>query len=121
MDQPFSHLRISRSNDVSVVEFADRAILEEETIREIREELERVVKSEPRIQLLLNFRNVTHLSSAALGLLLKINKKISDQGGTLKLSDMNRQTLGVFEITRLDRVFEIHDTSAEALARFGVA
>jgi anti-anti-sigma regulatory factor len=36
----------------------------------------------------------------------------------LKLSDINPQIFEVFKITRLDRIFEIHPTAAEALASF---
>ena len=118
MEQPSSHLKIKRSNSVSLVEFADRKILEELSIQEIGDELDRLVEAEPGIQLLLNFHNVDHLSSAALGMLISLNKKIKERSGKLKLSDINRQIFEVFKITRLNRVFEIHDTADEALAGF---
>lgn len=118
MEQPSSHLRIRRTDDISVVEFADRKILEELSIQEIGEELHHVVESEPGIKLLLNFKNVDHLSSAALGMLITLNKKVKEQRGDLKLSDINHQIFEVFKITRLNRVFEIHDTAEQALAQF---
>ena len=118
MEQPSSHLRIKRSNEVSVVEFADRKILEELSIQEIGEELHQVVESQAGIKLLLNFKNVDHLSSAALGMLITLNKKVKEQSGDLKLSDINRQIFEVFKITRLNRVFDIHETADQALAHF---
>lgn len=120
MEQPSSHLRIKRSTGVSVVEFADRKILEELSIQEIGEELHQVVESEPGIKLLLNFKNVDHLSSAALGMLITLNKRVKEQSGELKLSDINRQIFEVFKITRLNRVFEIHETADQALSHFQV-
>jgi anti-sigma B factor antagonist len=118
MEQPSSHLRIKRADGVSVVEFADRKILEELSIQEIGEELDRLVEGEPGIKLLLNFKNVDHLSSAALGMLITLNKRIREQNGSLKLSDINKQIYEVFKITRLNRVFDIHETSQQALASF---
>lgn len=118
MEQPSSHLRIKRSTGVSVIEFADRKILEELSIQEIGEELHQVVESEPGIKLLLNFKNVDHLSSAALGMLITLNKKVKEQSGELKLSDINRQIFEVFKITRLNRVFDIHETADQALTQF---
>ena len=118
MEQPSSHLRIKRSDDISVVEFADRKILEELAIQDIGEELHQVVESEPSIKLLLNFKNVDHLSSAALGMLITLNKKVKEHNGDLKLSDINRQIFEVFKITRLNRVFDIHDTADQALSQF---
>jgi len=118
MEQPSTHLKIKRSDRVSVVEFADRKILEELSIQEIGEELDRLVESEPGIQLLLNFRNVDHLSSAALGMLITLNKKVKEQNGALKLSDINRQIFEVFKITRLNKIFDIHETADEAMTGF---
>jgi anti-sigma B factor antagonist len=121
MEQPSSHIKIKRADGVSVVEFADRKILEEFSIQEIGDELSELVASEPGIKLLLNFRNVDHLSSAALGMLILLNQKVQEQNGALKLSDINRQIFEVFKITKLNRLFEIHDTSDQAMTTFGRA
>lgn len=118
MDQPSSHLRLKRSDDVSIVEFADRKILEEISIQEIGDELEQLVEGQPGVKLLLNFKNVDHLSSAALGMLITLNKKIKERSGALKLSDINRQIFEVFKITRLNRLFEIHETADQAVTAF---
>lgn len=118
MEQPSTHLRIKKADRVSIIEFADRKILEELSIQEISDELNELVEAEPGIRILLNFKNVDHLSSAALGMLIKLNGKIKDQSGLLKLSDINRQIFEVFKITRLNKVFDIHDTADQALAGF---
>lgn len=119
MEQPSSHLKIKRDGPVSVVEFADRKILEELSIQEIQEELKQVVEAEPGIRLLLDFANVDHLASAALGTLITLHKKVQEQNGALKLSNINRQIFQVFKITRLNRVFDIYDTSEQAMKAFG--
>lgn len=121
MEQPSSHLKIKRTGDVSIVEFADRKILEELSIQEIGDELKRLAEGEPGAQLLLNFNNVDHLASAALGMLITLHKKVQERNGALKLSNINRQIFQVFRITRLNRVFDIHETAEEALAAFGKA
>jgi anti-sigma B factor antagonist len=119
MEQPSSHLKIKKDGEVSVVEFADRKILEEMSIQEIGDELRRLAESEQRIRLLLNFDNVDHLASAALGMLITLHKKVQEQQGELKLSNINKQIYQVFRITRLNRVFDIHETAEDALASFG--
>lgn len=119
MERPSSHLKIRRDGAVSVVEFADRKILEELSIQEIQDELRRYIDAEPNIRLLLDFTNVDHLASAALGTLITLNKRVQEQGGSLKLSNINRQIFQVFRITRLNRVFDIHDTREQALEAFG--
>ena len=121
MEQPSSHLKIKRAGSVSVVEFADRKILEELSIQEIGEEVRRLAEAEPGAKLLLNFQNVDHLASAALGMLITLHKKVQERDGALKLSNINRQIFQVFRITRLNRVFDIHETAEQALESFGQA
>ena len=118
MEQPSSHLKIKQVGEVSVVEFADRKILEELSIQEIGEELKHLAESQPGIKLLLNFDNVFHLASAALGMLITLHKRVQERQGMLKLSNINRQIFQVFKITRLNRVFDIYDTADQALEAF---
>lgn len=121
MEEPSSHVKIRKTGDVSIVQFADRKILEELSIHEIGEELKTLAESEPRVKLLLDFNNVDHLASAALGMLITLHKKVQEQNGRLKLSNINRQIFQVFKITRLNRVFDIHDTAEQALDAFAQA
>ena len=88
MEQPASHLRVKRAEGVSVVEFADRKILEELSIQEIGEELDQLVDSEPGIRLLLNFlvtyKRWIHLVTSILALPgLFFLFETADHGGEL--------------------------------------
>ncbi|MFQ3651178.1 MAG: STAS domain-containing protein, partial [Gemmataceae bacterium] len=66
----------------------------------------------------LNFRNVKYLSSAALGKLIALNKKVKSAGGSLVLSNINPEIIEVFEITKLDKMFKIKKDEQEALQSF---
>lgn len=118
MTEQASHLNVTEQHGVSIVAFSDRKILEELSIREIEEELALLVDSKETINLLLNFGNVEHLSSAALGMLIKLNEQVSKRSGRLKLSDIRPQIFQVFKITRLNKLFDIHDSAAEAMNAF---
>lgn len=111
-------LKIRQEGNVQVVEFTDRKILDELTIAEIGDKLGAMVSSEPSIRMLLNFQNVEHLSSAALGMLITLEKQIKEGEGVLKLSNIRPQIFEVFRITKLNRYFDIHDTADEAIASF---
>lgn len=121
MEQPSSHVKIKRTGSVSIVQFADRKILEELSIQQIGDELRALAAAEPKLKLLLDFGNVDHLASAALGMLITLHKRVQEQEGALKLANINRQIFQVFKITRLNRVFDIHDTAEQALRAFGQA
>jgi len=118
MTESHAHLTVKDSNGVKVVEFSDRKILEELSIAEIGDELTRLVDENSRVKLLVSFRNVEHLSSAALGMLIKLNKQVSEAKGQLRLSDISPQIYEVFKITRLNKLFDIHETAARALASY---
>ncbi len=118
MSEEQSHLTVTNRSGVSVVEFADRKILDELCITEIRDELSELIMATEGIKLLLDFRNVEHLSSAALGVLITLNNQVTERKGKLKLSNIAPQIFKVFKITRLNILFDIYDTTEQALSSF---
>lgn len=118
MSEEQSHLTVTAKDGVHIVEFSDRKILEELSIRKIEEELSALVSKDEEIKLLLNFKNVEHLSSAALGMLINLEKEMTRKNGKLMLSDIRPQIYEVFRITRLHKMFEIHDTAGQAMKHF---
>jgi anti-sigma B factor antagonist len=116
MTQQRSHLTVTSRDGVNVVEFADRKILDELCIAEIREELTALVGGAGTKTLLLSFRNVDYLSSAALSVLITLNNQVGAKDGRLMLSDISPQIFEVFKITKLNKLFKIYDTAEDALA-----
>ena len=114
-------IQVSEVENVTVVRFADRKILDELIIQELGQELFSLVEDENRGNLLLNFTNVEFLSSAALGKLISLHKKIERASGTLKLSNIRPEIFEVFRITRLNEKFNIKDDQEAALAEFAGA
>jgi anti-sigma B factor antagonist len=113
-----SRLRTRRIGDVVQVEFIDRNILDEANIQLIGEEISSLIDAQPKPKLLISFSNVDHLSSAALGTLITINNRVRAAGGQLRLADIDPQIYEVFVITKLNKLFEIHETSGDALKSF---
>jgi anti-sigma B factor antagonist len=115
-----THRRIdvSKVGDVSVVKFQDRKILDEASIQELGQELFGLVEQDNRKSILLNFTGVEFLSSAALGKLITLDRKIKSHKGRLKLCEIRPEILEVFQITKLNKVFDIRTDEAEAIAAF---
>ena len=111
-------LEVEPIGDVTVVNFIDRKILDEQNIQIIGEQLFSLVEVERVKKMLLNFRNVEYLSSAALGKLITLNKKMQTAGGKLVLCNIDPQIYEVFEITKLDKLFKIKKDEQEALQAF---
>ncbi len=111
-------VEVSEVGEVAVVRFVDRKIIDEVAIQELGDELFALVEEENRANLLLNFSGVEFLSSAALGKLITLDKKVKAVGGRLKLSNIRPRIYDVFKITNLNKLFDIKDEEADALAAF---
>lgn len=104
--------------DVTRIELLDRNILEEANIQQIGDEITQIIDRQDEPRILISFENVEHLSSAALGTLITLNNKIKSKGGQLRLANIDPQIKEVFAITKLNKLFQIHDTNDQALASF---
>ena len=114
----YQRLDVNEVGDVTVVRFRDHKIVEDISIQQLGQELFHLVEVDNRDKLLLNFSSVDFLSSAALGKLITLDKKMKAHGGSLKLSNIRPEIYEVFAITKLNRLFDIKDDEADALAVF---
>lgn len=111
-----SRIEVSESANISVVRFQDQKIIDPEAIQELGQELFELVERDDRKKLVLNFENVEFLSSAALGKLITFEKKAKRNDSALILTNISPEIFQVFAITNLDKLFQIKDTEADALA-----
>ncbi len=110
---------IQYHDSATVVTFNDLKILEETDIKAIQDSVMPLVEQTERINLILDFGNVGFLSSAVLGLLIRISKKVYENDGRLKLCSISPKIYEVFKITRLTSTFDIYkdvECAIEALA-----
>jgi anti-sigma B factor antagonist len=118
MSESPARLNVTQNKDVGIVEFTESKILDEMNITEIGASLAAMVEAKDRPRLLLDFANVDHLSSAALGMLIDVNNRLKLRNGQLRLANIRPQIMEVFVITKLNKLFRIAATRAEALASF---
>jgi len=109
-------IEVSESASVSVIRFLDQKIIDPEAIQELGQELFDLVERDDCKKLVLNFENVEFLSSAALGKLITFEKKSKRNGAQLILTNISPEIFQVFAITNLDKLFQIKDSEADALA-----
>jgi len=118
MSSTASRLRVAEQDGITRIEFVDRNILDEANIQQIGDEVSQIIDARAEPKLLISFENVDHLSSAALGTLITINNKIRSKNGQLRLANIDPQIYEVFVITKLNKLFEIHEGAEEAIASF---
>ncbi len=117
----YRRIDVSKVGDVTIVKFHDKKILDEAGIQELGAELFAVVEQDNRRRIVLNFTNVDFLSSAALGKLITLDRKAKAHQGRLKLSNIRPEILEVFQITKLNKVFDIRGEEAEAVNARGLS
>ncbi len=106
---------VEYADNATVVSFVDEKILEEMDIRALQETIMSVIEQSKGINLVLDFGNVRFLSSAVLGLLIRISKRVYEQDGRLRLCSINPKIYEVFKITRLTQTFDIYKDVESAI------
>jgi len=107
MGQEQPRIIVESGMDVTIVTFTEERIVDEEQIRELQKSFGPIIEKNQDKELILNFINVKFMTSALLGLLVRIHKKICELDGRLRLTNLDPNLRKVFEITQLTKVFKI--------------
>lgn len=75
-----------------------------------------IVKKTPKI--VINFSSVTYVDSSGLATLVEILKNMKAYGGRLRLTSLSPKIKSLFEITKLERLFDIVADAEEAISTF---
>ena len=115
MQEEVGRLKTVKQGEVTIVELIDRKILDEASITQIGEGLCALVAEDVTPRIVMDFVNVGHMSSSALGMLIMLHKRVREKGGVLRLCNIRPSIYEVFEITRLSEVFKILPSREEAV------
>jgi anti-sigma B factor antagonist len=63
-----------------------------------------------------DFSGAGYIDSSGLGALVSLSKRVREAGGDLRLSGLNEDLRTLFDLTRLDALFPLYATRADALA-----
>lgn len=75
-----------------------------------------IAKKEPKV--VINFSKVTYVDSSGLATLVEILKNMRQYGGRLRLTNLAPKIKSLFEITKLEKLFEILAEEEEATSTF---
>lgn len=89
------------------VRFAAAKIADKPNIEALADDLAHLVNRLDRPMLCLDFANVEYLSSYALAKLVALQKQVQTRDGSLRLCNVSAKVYHVFEIAKLETVFEI--------------
>lgn len=87
-------------------------LLDSTSASQFREEINECVANNAEI-IIVDFQDVTFMDSSGLGALVMSLKTIKTAGGQIFLCSINDQIRMLFELTNIDRVFEIFPNREE--------
>lgn len=70
---------------------------------------------EKRLDLVINLARVKWISSTGLGILVSVRSRYAKEGGVIKICNPNDRVLGIFQVTRLNLIFDVFSSEKEAL------
>lgn len=83
----------------------------------LKERIAKLVEGDST-KFIIDFEEVTHINSLAMGILRGKLKLVKEMGGDIKLVKLNEHIKTIFEMIGLDEIFEIYETEDEAVANF---
>jgi anti-sigma B factor antagonist len=101
--------------DVLVIELREDN-LDASNVREFRDAVQSLIQD--RSKVVLDMAGVNFVDSSGLGALISCLRQLNGKRGDFRLCEMSRTVRALFELMRMHRVFNIHDTRADAVASF---
>jgi anti-anti-sigma factor len=84
-----------------------------------QEEITNYIDKHKPSRLVVNFKNVGHISSEFITGMIRIQDHVTGNGGKMKLTHMNETVYAPFKLTNLaGRLFLIYETTPEAIDAF---
>lgn len=111
--------KVRHVGDVAIVDLNGKITLGENT-GILRDEL-RSLLAQGNKHIVLNMGDVTYVDSAGLGELVGAYTTATNQGGAVKLLNLQGKMKDLMQITKLHTIFPAYDNEEAAVASFGGA
>ena len=111
-------LKTESDGEILTIGFAQARISDEIVTEHLHRELIELVLACQEPKILLDFQGVRFLASAALGVVIRLQKRCRETGRGLKLCRLSAEVRQVFKVTNLEKILDIHESPEEAMAAF---
>jgi len=85
--------------------------------RRVEHEVEELLQSR-QTRAIFDFTGVTHIDSAAIGVIVRCYSRLKNAGGSLRLAGCNGMVVSSMKLTKVDKVIEMFPTAAAAAENF---
>ena len=106
------HIKEENKNGISICCIAGE--IDINTSPQMKKFFDKLVANK-KDKIVINFKDVTYVDSSGLATLIEILKGLRTYGGRLKLSNLSTKVKNLFEITKLEKLFDIIPEEEEAV------
>ena len=104
------------NNGISVLYI--KGYLDAHTAPDLENAFQELVDSQ-KFKIVVNFKDLSYISSAGLGVFMGFIEDIRKNGGDIKLSDMKPKIYRVFDLLCFPTLYDILDVEQKAIEKFG--
>jgi len=73
-----------------------------------------------QFRIVVNFKKLSYISSAGLGVFMAYIEQARNNGGDIKLCEMNDKIYNIFDMLGFPLLFEIHSNESNAIEKFNI-
>ena len=110
-------MSLDKQGEVAIIRFTFNEISLDQR-EKLKKELYLLVSNGDGKKVIINLARVGFLSSLLIALIVFFAKEVRKKQGNVKLAGLSDEALSLFQLTQLDKVFELYDTEHDALESF---
>lgn len=108
---------VQEKDGVKIAEFADLRRFTLAITEEVKSELKPVL-NEKGSKLILNLENIEFIDSSGIGCIISLVKTAKSAGTSIKLCNLSKQVVDVFELLHLNMILDVEKDLDSAINRF---
>ncbi|MBN2009938.1 STAS domain-containing protein [candidate division KSB1 bacterium] len=108
---------VNRKEDSEIAVLNIKGYLDAHTAPKLEEEIQSLM-NEQKYKIVVNFSELTYISSAGLGVFMGFIEPIRENAGDIKLTNMTPKIFRVFDLLGFPSLYDILDLEEDAIAKF---
>ncbi len=105
-------------DDVGILTIEQTRLLDDSNLHTLQKQLLELLDKADEKKIIVDFRLVEFVSSAGLGMLIRIKKRCGDEGKSLRICSLEPTVAETIQITGLDQLFKISENAEKAILDF---
>lgn len=110
-------MQIKEKNVADVVVCLVEGEINIDTSPDVRKTFDKLINKQNK-KVILNFEKLNYIDSSGLATLIEMLQRLKRIDGKLRICSISDKIKSIFEITKLEKLFEIFPTEQEALKDF---